>query len=72
MVNKSLDRTFIQQGIRQEDLDIIERVAQDFDIDFEWVQNLLQNFHEKKIKNPEIEERDISRLIEEHLQKIND
>jgi len=71
MNNKGIDVTFVHQGIRQDDLAILEIIAKEQGIDFDWVQSLLKNFHEKKVKNPEIEEKEIAKLIEEHLQKIN-
>lgn len=71
MIGKGIDSTFVHQGIRQDDLKILEVIAKEQDIDFDWVKNLLQSFHDKKIKNPEMEEKEITRLIEEHLQKIN-
>lgn len=70
MASKGLDYTFVHHGIRQEDLKIIETIAQQHDIDAEWLRNLLQAFHDKKAKNPEIEDKEISKLIEDHLNKI--
>lgn len=71
MSNIGIDQTFVHRGIRQDDLRIIESIAKEHDIDFEWVKTLLESYHDKKIKNPEMEEKEITRLIEEHLNKIN-
>ena len=71
MISKSIDKTFVHQGIRQDDLNILETVAKQHNIDFEWVKNLLQAFHEKRTRNSEIDDKEVTKLIEEHLQKIN-
>lgn len=67
---KGLDYTFVHLGIRENDLKILEKVAQDYEIDSEWLKNLLHEFHEKKTRNPEMEDKEVSRLIEDYLDKI--
>lgn len=70
MTSKGLDFTFVHHGIRNDDLQILETIAKQYEIDPEWLKNLLQSFHDKKTKNPEIEDKEISKFIEEHLNKI--
>jgi hypothetical protein len=70
MVSKGLDYDFVHHGIRQEDLKILETIAGQYEINTEWLKNLLQAFHEKKTKNSEIEDKEITKLIEEYLNKI--
>ena len=71
MAKKGLDTTFIHYGIRREDMQIIEQLCKNHELDFDWVQdNLLKEFHEKKIRNQEIDEKSIEKVIDKALQKI--
>ena len=70
MAIKGLDYTFVHHGIRQDDLKILEEIAVEYEIDTEWLKGLLQAFHDKKTRNAEIEDKEITKLIEEHLNKI--
>lgn len=71
MAKKGLDTTFIHYGIRREDMQIIEQLCVRHELDFDWVQdNLLKEFHEKKIRNQEIDEKSIEKVIDKALQKI--
>ena len=71
MAKKGLDTTFIHYGIRREDMQIIEQLCVRHELDFDWVQdNLLKEFHEKKIRNQEIDEKSIEKVIDTALQKI--
>jgi hypothetical protein len=70
MALKGLDSTFVHHGIRNDDLQILETIAQQYEIDGEWLKSLLQAFHDKKTKNPEIDDKEISKLIEEYLNKL--
>lgn len=71
MAKKGLDTTFIHYGIRREDMQIIEQMCVKHELDFDWVQdNLLKEFHEKKIRNQEIDEKSIEKVIDKALQKI--
>jgi hypothetical protein len=50
---------------------IIEQLCEKNDIDPEWVKEyLLKGYHEKKIKNEELDEKALKKLIEKGLQKI--
>ncbi len=71
MAKKGLDTTFIHYGIRLDDMEIIKQLCVKHELDFDWVQdNLLKDFHEKKIRNQEIDEKSIEKLIDKALQKI--
>lgn len=70
MALKGLDYTFVHHGIRQDDLKILEEIAFEYEIDKEWLKGLLQSFHDKKTQNAEVEDNVITKLIEEHLNKI--
>lgn len=71
MAKKGLDTTFIHYGIRKEDMSLIETLCTSHQIDFDWLkEDVLKEFHDKKISKQDIEEKTIERLIDKALQKI--
>ena len=71
MSRKGLDSLFVHYGIRKDDMATIEQLCENYKIDPEWVkENLLKTFHEKKIKNEELDEKALKKLMEKALQKI--
>lgn len=71
MAKKGLDTTFLHYGIRKEDIALIETLCAQHDLDFDWVkEDLLREFHERKIRHQEIDEKAIEKIIDKALQKI--
>jgi hypothetical protein len=71
MANKGLDTTFVHFGIRKEDMNLIEALCTEHNLDFDWVkEDLLKEFHERKIRNQEMDEKAIEKIIEKALLKI--
>ena len=71
MAKKGLDNTFVHYGIRNQDMSIIEVLCKTHQVDFEWVkEDLLKEFHEKKIRNQDIDDKGMEKIIEKALQKI--
>lgn len=71
MSRKGLDSLFVHYGIRKYDMAIIEELCEKYEIDPEWVKEyLLKSYHEKKIKNEELDEKAIKKLIDKGIQKI--
>lgn len=71
MSNKGLDSLFIHYGIRKDDMATIETICAKYEIDPEWLKEyLLKSYHEKKIKNEDLDEKALKKLIEKALQKI--
>ena len=71
MAKKGLDTTFLHYGIRKEDIALIETQCAQHDLDFDWVkEDLLREFHERKIRHQEIDEKAIEKIIDKALQKI--
>ncbi len=71
MAKKGLDSTFIHYGIRKEDMSLIETLCTSHQIDFDWLkEDVLKEFHDKKINKQDIEDKTIERLIDKALQKI--
>jgi len=72
MNRKGLDTLFVHYGIRREDMAIIEALCQEYELDPDWVKNdLLKVYHERKIKNQNIDHKALVKIIEKALQKIN-
>lgn len=72
MAKKGIDTTFVHYGIRREDMSLIEALCTQYQLDFEWVkENLLKAFHEKKIRNQEVDDKTIEKIIEKALNQIN-
>jgi hypothetical protein len=71
MGKKGLDSTFLHFGIRKEDIQLIETLCEKHELDFDWVKDfLIKEFHEKKIRNQEIDDKTVSQIIDKALQKI--
>lgn len=71
MAKKGLDTTFVHYGIRKEDISLIEAICTDHKLEFEWIkEDILKEFHERKIKNEDMDEKSIEKIIEKALLKI--
>lgn len=71
MAKKGLDTTFLHFGVRREDMSLIETICLNHGLDADWVkEDLLREFHEKKVSKQDIDDRSIERLIDKALQKI--
>lgn len=71
MSKKGLDTTFLHYGIRKEDISLIEILCTQHQLEFDWVkEDLLKEFHERKIRNLALDEKAIEKVIEKALQKI--
>jgi hypothetical protein len=71
MAKKGLDASFLHYGIRKDDMSLIEALSTEHKLEFDWVrEELLKEFHEKKIRNQEMDEKSVERVIEKALSKI--
>ena len=71
MGRKGLDTLFVHFGIRKEDMDVIEAICTEFDVDAEWLkEQVLKPYHEAKIRNEELDEKSMVKIIEKALLKI--
>jgi hypothetical protein len=71
MAKKGLDTTFVHYGIRKEDMELIAILCTEHSLEFDWVkEDLLKEFHDKKIRNQDVDEKAIEKLIEKALTKI--
>lgn len=71
MSKKGLDSLFVHYGIRKADMELIEAICMEFDIDGDWLkEEVLKVFHERKIKNEDLDDKALKKLLEKALQKI--
>jgi len=71
MAKKGLDTTFVHYGIRKEDMDLISVLCTEHQLEFEWVkEELLKEFQERKIRNQDVDEKALEKIIEKALSKI--
>ena len=71
MAKKGLDTTFVHYGIRKEDMDLISVLCTEHQLEFEWVkEELLKEFHERKIRNQDVDEKALEKIIERALSKM--
>lgn len=69
-MRKTLDNTFIQYGIRKDDMALVEMLARKHGLDFDWVQSLLKSLHAEKVKNEELDDKTVERIIESALERV--
>jgi hypothetical protein len=71
MAKKGLDTTFVHYGIRKEDISLIEAICNEHKLEFDWIkEDILKEFHERKIKNEDMDEKSVEKIIEKALLKI--
>lgn len=68
---QGIDRTFLHYGIRTQDLNTIEKLCAEHDLDSEWVkEDVLKAFHEQRINEVDLDDKDVMKVINKALQKI--
>ena len=68
---QGIDRTFLHYGIRQQDLNIITELCDKHGLDSDWVtEEILKSFHEKRIEEVDLDDKDVVKVISKALQKI--
>ncbi|OCK51058.1 hypothetical protein J8N07_07055 [Chryseobacterium arthrosphaerae] len=67
-MNKGLDAVFMNYGIRNEDMEIIKKICEEANIDFDWFKDfILKEYHELKMKNEEMDAKSLQKLVEKAL-----
>lgn len=72
-MKKSLDRTFLNYGIRQEDMQLIESACQSEGIDADWLKAcVLKPFHDERNNQnePNLEEGKVTKILKKALKEI--
>lgn len=72
-MKKSLDRTFLNYGIRQDDMQLIESACQTKGIDADWLKNyILKPFQDERNNQKEtnLDEKKVMRILKKALKEI--
>jgi len=68
---RGLDRTFLQYGIRNEDMALIEQSCRDCDIDAEWLkEQLLKPYNEERNNQNVIDEKKLTKMLKRALRNL--
>jgi hypothetical protein len=52
-------------------MQVIEVLCQEYEVEFDWLQeDILRLYHEKKIRNEDLDEKALKKVLEKALQKI--
>ncbi len=71
MAKKGLDVTFVHYGIRKEDMQLIDALCLEHQLDANFIKDdILKEYHDRRIRNQEMDEKAIAKLIDKALQKI--
>lgn len=72
-MKKSIDKTFMDYGIRHEDLRIVEGTCGLYGIDSEWMKEYLlrpYNLEKSKSELPDLKEKDAERIVNKAIEQI--
>lgn len=70
-MKKGLDNKFLHYGIRNEDMLLIQSLCDKYEIDFDWLsEELLRNYHAKKVDEIEMTDSNTESVIKQAIQKI--
>lgn len=72
-MKKGLDRTFLNYGIKQDDMTLIENACQSEGIDAEWLKDyILKPFQEERNNQKEtnLDEKKVMRILKKALKEI--
>ena len=68
---EGLDNNFVNYGIRQDDLRIIDALCQQKKLNFEWIkEKILKEYHKKKVTNIDMTDPDTKAVINKALQNV--
>jgi len=68
---EGLDNNFVNYGIRQDDLRIIDALCQQKNLNFEWIkEEILKEYHKKKVTNIDMTDSDTEAVINKALQDV--
>lgn len=68
---EGLDNNFVNYGIRQDDLRIIDALCQQKNLNFDWIkEEILKEYHKKKVTNIDMTDSDTEVVINKALQDV--
>lgn len=72
MSKKGIDSHFLHYGIRKGDMQHIDTLCEKHGVDADWLrENVLKTYHERKIRNKDLDEKNLKKVLEKALTKIN-
>lgn len=69
IMSKGLDRTFLEFGVRKQDLELLQSLAEKHAIPVELVEDLLRNYNKEEAQNDAVDEKQFVRDLEKLIQK---
>ena len=70
MALKSIDTTFVQYGIRKDDMALLETLCVEYRIDVDWMRELLRTVHVERLKHEELDDKAVEKLMEQVLNHL--
>ena len=68
---KGIDNTFVNYGIRKEDMAIIERLAEEAELNMDWIkEDIVKEYHTKRVSSTEVSEQVVEGVIRNAIKKI--
>ena len=72
-MDRGLDRNFINYGIRQEDLGVIEKLCDEKGVSYEWLRDwVLGKYHERYNADTEVSDDDARVVLQNALKHIKE
>lgn len=70
-MKKGLERTFLEYGIRQTDLQVIAELCEKYELDAEWLkEQVLKRYHEAKVDRIEMDDSATEKVIDKALKEL--
>ncbi|MCR5851328.1 MAG: hypothetical protein K6G92_11590 [Bacteroidaceae bacterium] len=70
-MKKGLERTFLEYGIRQTDLQVIAELCDKHELDADWLkEQILKRYHEAKVDRIEMDDSATEKVIDKALKEL--
>lgn len=70
-MKKGVDRCFLNYGVRQDDMSIIESACMDNDIDAEWMkESILKAYHIERNNQDFVDDKKVLKILKKALKEI--
>lgn len=69
-MSKGIDRCFLNYGIRQEDMQLIEEACRDAEIEEEWMKEYIFKPYNQDRNNETIDDKRLRKILNSALKKI--
>ena len=70
-MRKGIDSTFLHDGVRREDMALIEQSCQESGVEPEWLkENLLKPYNEERNNQNVVEEKKLAKIVRKALKNL--